>query len=152
MVRRSAANALALMQLSKYKTQAERNALKAVVPLIPITIYNIAHNIPLNQAINYLNSRKGVQNLANYTIRQYLKQELAAQHNRSKYALGKASIQLARLHNLVQRRRAMSGISSSSKLASTAQVARRLRIINAKRKINKNRNNLAAKYKNIMRG
>jgi hypothetical protein len=148
---RSAANALALLRSGKYKTQAERNALKAVVPLIRVSIYDIAHNIRLNNAVNYLNNR-GFANRARNSIEYYLEQENAAHKNRVKYALGKASIQLARLHNMVQKRRTLHKISPTKRTASTAQVARRLRIIHERRKINENRNKLINKYKNIMKG
>jgi hypothetical protein len=148
---RSAANALALLRAGKYKTQAERNALKAVIPLIRGSIYDIANNIRLNNAVNYLNNR-GFANRARNSIEYYLEQENAAHKNRVKYALGKASIQLARLHNMVQKRRALHKISPTKRTASTAQVARRLRIIHERRKINENRNKLMNKYKNIMKG
>jgi len=148
---RSAANALALLRSGKYKTQAQRNALKAVIPLIRGSIYDIANNIRLNNAVNYLNNR-GFANRARNSIEYYLEQENAVHKNRVKYALGKASIQLARLHNMVQQRRTVHKISPTKRTASTAQVARRLRIINEKRKINKNRNNLFNKYKITMKG
>ena len=153
---RSAANALALLRAGKYKTQAERNALKAVVPLIRVSIYDIAHNIRLNNAVKYLNvnylNNGGFANRARNSIEYYLEQENAAHKNRVKYALGKASIQLARLHNMVQKRRTLHKISPTKRTASTAQVARRLRIIHERRKINENRNKLMNKYKNIMKG
>jgi hypothetical protein len=142
---RSAANALALVRAGRYKTHAERNALKAIIPLIRGSIYNINNNIRLNNAVNYLNNR-GFASRARNSIEYYLEQENAAHKNRVKYALGKASIQLARLHNMVQKRRANSKISPTKRTASTAQVARRLRIINEKRKINNNRNKLIQKY------
>ena len=148
---RSAANALALLRSGKYKTQAQRNALKAVIPLIRGSIYDIANNIRLNNAVNYLNNR-GFANRARNSIEYYLEQENAAHKNRVKYALGKASIQLARLHNMVQKRRTLHKISPTKRMASTAQVARRLRIIHERRKINENRNKLMNKYKNIMKG
>lgn len=148
---RSAANALALLRSGKYKTQAQRNGLKAVIPLIRGSIYDIANNIRLNNAVNYLNNR-GFANRARNSIEYYLEQENAAHKNRVKYALGKASIQLARLHNMVQTRRTLHKISPTKRMASTAQVARRLRIIHEKRKINENRNKLINKYKNIMKG